>query len=151
MKFFIDADSCAKPAREYIEKLCLSRKIHLELVANREIPHTKSDLIKMVICNQTKNAADDYIVENSNELDMAITRDLELAERLISKNVCTVNDKGKIFTKSLLEYMLKERELSLQMKALGISTGGKWNSYSTKECEAFIKTVSEIMGKKNIS
>lgn len=146
MKVFVDADNCNKDSRKIILKACTRKNIEVELVANKNIPvNTQNVKFTMIVCPSTKDAADNYIVENSTEADIAVTKDLLLAKRLIEKKVFTMNDMGKIFTSDNIEDLLEQRELSLQMKSLGISNGENFRSQTqTKEFSIqFNKIINE--------
>ena len=58
-----------------------------------------------------------------------------MAQRIFNKKISVMNDKGTVFNKENLEYFIEERMLSIQMKSLGVSTGGKWKNYSRKDFE----------------
>ena len=146
MKVFVDADNCNKDSRKIILKACTRKNIEVELVANKNIPvNTQNVKFTMTVCPATKDAADNYIVENSTDTDIAITKDILLAKRLIDKNVFTMNDMGIVFTSANIEDLLEQRELSLQMKSLGISNGENFRSQAqTKEFSIqFNKIINE--------
>ncbi|MCQ2242440.1 DUF188 domain-containing protein [Treponema sp.] len=151
MKVFVDADNCSKDSRKIILKACTRENIPVELVANRTIPiNTQNVNYTMTVCPETKDAADNYIVEKSAGNDIAITRDILLAKRLIEKNIFSMNDKGKVFTKENIGDLIEQRELSLQMKSLGITNGSSFPSQQdTKE---FSKKFNEaLIQKKKIT
>jgi uncharacterized protein YaiI (UPF0178 family) len=152
VKIFVDADSCAKKARKFLLKISQKNQIPLVLAANREIvAGSENPFCKMEICGGEKDAADDFIFENSAEGDVAVTRDLVLAQRLLQKKVFVMNDLGTIFTKKNITQFLEERELSLRMKNLGVSTGGKQKSYGKEEFALFAENAHKIIfAQKNL-
>ena len=95
---WVDADSCPIPVKDIIFRFCKRLKLRLTFVANHEIPMPKSELFKMIVCDATPDAADNYIVENALQNDIVITRDIPMASRLIEKNITTINDRGLLFT-----------------------------------------------------
>lgn len=144
-RIFIDADSCAKGARSIILKTAGRKNLKVLYVANKDIPFDfTSPLFKMHICPSTKGAADDYIVENATDDTLVITRDIPLAERLVTKNIKVMNDRGKEFTADNIAECIKQRNLSLQMRQLGISTGGKWESYCEKDIKKFTDSFEKL-------
>lgn len=146
-RIFVDADSCARPAKSFILRTAEHHRIAVFFVANRAVPaKTENPLFVMHVCGSTKDAADNFIVEKSEENDIAVTRDLILAQRLLEKNTAVLNDKGVVFTKENMQDFLNERELSLQMKALGVATGESWHSYGKKDISAFSKSLSALLG-----
>ena len=117
---FVDADSCEKNAREFILNAAVKKNLNVIFAANKNIPFAfKNPLFKMEICSKEKNSADDFIVENSKPGDIVVTRDLLLAQRIFNKKISVMNDKGTVFNKENLEYLIEERQLSIQMKSLG--------------------------------
>lgn len=147
MKVFVDADNCNKDSRKIILKACTRENVCVELVANKKIDiNIQNVYFTMTICPETKDSADNYIYDNSTNLDIAVTRDILLAKRLIEKNVFVLNDKGKVFTKTNINDLLEQRELSLQMKSFGISNGT--NFKSNKNTKEFSKVFNETLIQK---
>lgn len=147
MKVYVDADNCNKDSRKIILKACSRENVPVELVANRQIPiNTQNVKFTMTVCEKTKDAADNYIFDKTEPNDMAITRDLLLAKRLIEKNIFVMNDKGKIFKKENIDDLIEQRELSLQMKSLGISNGADFPSQ--QDTREFSQNFNEILIQK---
>lgn len=144
-QIFVDADSCAKGARSIILKAALRKNLKVFYIANKKIPFEfSSELFNMHICPETDGAADDYIVENATEKTLVVTRDIPLAERLVTKKIKVMNDRGKEFTENNIAECIAQRNLSLQMRQLGISTGGKWNSYCEKDVKSFADSFERL-------
>ena len=97
----------------------------------------------MIVSPKESQAADNWILGAAQPGDIAITRDIPLAAALFEKNVCVMNDLGKIFDKKNIERALKERELSLQMTQLGLGTK-KRDSYGQKEFEEFARAFNKL-------
>ncbi|MCR5764136.1 MAG: DUF188 domain-containing protein [Treponema sp.] len=146
---WVDADSCQSKARSVLLQKAKQNKIPVTYVANRPIPFSiENSLFTMIVCDKKKDEADNYIVNNIKENDIIITRDLPLAKRIIEKENTVLNDRGVIFTKNTIDKMLRERELSLQMAALGIRNG-KFNTYAKEDIENFSKSLSHIIEERN--
>lgn len=133
---WIDADSCPKLVREFVLKYAENKKLSVIFVANKEIPSSKSNF-KMIICPQEQDAADDYIVNNVQENDLVITRDIPLAVRLVDKSITTINDRGTSFTKDNIKQKLSDRDFDLQLAQIGLG-GFKPNTYDKKLLTKFI-------------
>lgn len=133
---WIDADSCPKLVREFVLKYAENKKLSVIFVANKEIPSSKSNF-KMIICPQEQDAADDYIVNNVQENDLVITRDIPLAARLVDKSITTINDRGTAFTKDNIKQKLSDRDFDLQLAQIGLG-GFKPNTYDKKLLTKFI-------------
>lgn len=148
-KIWVDADSCPAVVRKLILKNAQTHKVPVIFVANRPIPFDfESPLFTMVVCPKESGAADDYIFSNSSENDFAVTRDLPLAKRLLDKCLVVMNDRGVLFDQRNLKSMLEERELSMQMAALGIRTGGTDGGFGKKEIQKFADLFCGLLRKK---
>ncbi|MBO7123695.1 MAG: DUF188 domain-containing protein [Treponema sp.] len=142
-RILVDADSCPQRVRKYLLARAKKNPFELYFVANKEI---KADdkapapaNFKMIVCPKEEQAADNWILQNAKEGDLAITRDIPLAAALLQKNIRVLNDLGKIFDKKNIERALKERELNMQMSQLGLGTK-KRDTYGQKEFELFAET-----------
>lgn len=147
-RIIVDADSCPKQARTFLEKTAIRLNIALEYAANHNIPFfSQSPLFTMTLCANTEGAADDYIVESVRPNDLVVTRDIPLAQRLVHKGITVINDRGTIFTLQNVSEMLEERELKLQMQELGVTPKNTWHSYGKKESSAFAITLDKVLSK----
>ena len=94
MKILVDADSCPKPTRDAILRAIQRTSISGIFVANRPIPGiTEDHLCTMEVCGNHSGAADDRIVELAEPGDLAITRDIPLASRLVEAQVSVIDDR----------------------------------------------------------
>ncbi len=152
-RVLVDADSCAKRVRLYLISLAKKGLISLFFAANKDLsPNAGQDQgqarqeipnFSMIVSPKESQAADNWILSAALPGDIAITRDIPLAAALFEKNVCVMNDLGKIFDKKNIERALKERELSLQMTQLGLGTK-KRDSYGQKEFEEFARAFNKL-------
>ena len=99
----------------------------------------------MELSGKQKDAADDFIASTAKAGDVAVTRDLLLAKRLLAQGVAVINDKGFVFSEDTLPALLEERKLSLQMKALGVATGGKRRTYGKAELASFTQGLDTLL------
>lgn len=146
---WVDADSCPSNAKNIILKAAVKNELYVTYAANRNIPFSiSSPLFNMVICPKEEGAADDYIVTNAGENDIVITRDIPLASRLVKKEIVVINDRGTLFDSKNTQEMLKQRELNMMMNAIGVHTGGRWDSYGKKETYDFAVCFDRILQSK---
>jgi len=149
-KIWVDADSCPAQAKNIILKNAIRLSLEVIYVANREIPFSiKNERFSNVVTKNEEGSADDYIVNNVLNNDLVITRDIPLANRLIENNVTVINDRGTIFDSSNIKEYLSQRELSLQMKNLGIHTGNSMGGYGPKEVHAFASSLDKVLAIKS--
>lgn len=148
-RVFVDADSCAKRVRSYLLSRAKKNQIDLTFAANRDLSPAQNGgspeeipNFTMIVCPKEAQAADNWILQNAQPDDVVITRDIPLAAALLEKQVAVMNDFGKIFDKQNIARALKERDLSLQMSALGLGTKRR-DSYGQKEFEKFAESFNK--------
>lgn len=146
IKVWIDADSFPTLLKNFILEYAEKNYLEIIFVANKPIKSDKQNF-KMILAENTKDSADNIIFENITEKDIAITRDILLAERLVQKNIKTINDRGTYFSKENIKKKVEERNYDFNLAQLGFS-GSKEKNYGMKELkkfrECFEKTLKEI-------
>lgn len=153
MKFsiWVDADSCPVPVRELVVKFALRLGLPANFVANREIPlphpAKKSSLIQMIVTDSAEGAADDYIVEHILSQDLAITRDIPLAARLVEKNVTTINDRGNLFSPESIREQVSIRNFNYELAQMGIQPDRTGN-FNKKNINDFANCLDRELQRK---
>ena len=146
IKVWIDADSFPTLLKNFILEYAEKNYLEIIFVANKPIKSDKQNF-KMILAENTKDSADNIIFENITEKDIAITRDILLAERLVQKNIKTINDRGTYFSKENIKKKAEERNYDFNLAQLGFS-GSKEKNYGMKELkkfrECFEKTLKKI-------
>ena len=90
----------------------------------------------MIICNEKKDAADDYIIQNASKSDIVITRDIVFADRLVEKEITAINDRGTSFTKQNIKDLLSDRDFDFALAQAGVVKKYK-SSYDKKDFSKF--------------
>jgi uncharacterized protein YaiI (UPF0178 family) len=90
----------------------------------------------MEVCPPGEGSADNRIVDLAGPGDLAVTRDIPLAERLVEAQVCVLDDRGKIYTKENIRYCRSLRDFSLGMAINGLGPERK-TLYGPKELKTF--------------
>ena len=146
IKVWIDADSFPTLLKSFILEYAEKNYLEIIFVANKPIKSDKQNF-KMILAENTKDSADNIIFENITEKDIAITREILLAERLVQKNIKTINDRGTYFSKENIKKKVEERNYDFNLAQLGFS-GSKEKNYGMKELkkfrECFEKTLKKI-------
>ena len=146
IKVWIDADSFPTLLKSFILEYAEKNYLEIIFVANKPIKSDKKNF-KMILAENTKDSADNIIFENITKKDIAITRDILLAERLVQKNIKTINDRGTYFSKENIKKKVEERNYDFNLAQLGFS-GSKEKKYGMKELtkfrECFEKTLKKI-------
>ena len=144
---WVDADSCPTPVREIIIRFCKRLKLELIYVANHPITMPKSELFKMIVCDATPDAADNYVVENSKKDDIVITRDIPMASRLLEKEITTINDRGLLFTHENIKEKLSLRNFNKELYENGIISE-KTSTFNKKDVNNFANCFDREIQKK---
>ena len=142
---WVDADSCPLKVRNHTVDYAAKKGITVFFVANKQIECQSKNPFKMIITDSQKDAADNYIYENATaETDLVITRDIVFAERLLSKGVHAINDRGTEFTKEIIKERLSERDFNLQLAQMGLSKPYH-EGYDQKKFEKFANCLDRVV------
>ncbi len=143
MKFnlLIDADSLPIRLRNIILKMSKKRKVNTIFIADRPLKDVISlnkeySNINMIVVETNSDSADDKLVEISKEGDIAITRDVILADRLVSKNIIVLDDRGGMFTKENMATRLSLRNVMTELRNMGLQSD-KVKPLNEKDIQAF--------------
>ena len=146
MKILVDADSCPKDARELILRIAKKRGILLVFAANRPIPGISGENIAMEVCPTGENSADNRIVELAEAGDLAVSRDLALAKRLLEKSATVIDDRGRLFTQDNIQELLSLRNFVVDLAENGLGVE-RTASYGKKELKTFADSMDRQLTK----
>ena len=148
---WIDADSCPPQVRNHTVKYCTDKNISVYFVANKNIECTQIGPFKMIITDSSKDAADNYIFDHttggtvtSPSEDLVITRDIVFADRLVTKGVHVINDRGTEFTPEIIKERLGERDFNLQLAQMGLAKSYH-EGYDQKKFEKFANCLDRVV------
>jgi uncharacterized protein len=83
-------------------------------------------------------AADDRMTLLAESGDLAVTRDLLLAERLAEKGLRVLNDRGEVFTADNARERRSLRDRAVELRALGLAPESpRRSSWGPRELKAF--------------
>ncbi len=119
---YIDADACSVKAETY--KVARRYRWPVRVVANQWLQTPESPLIECIVVEQGADVADDWIAENAGPGDVVVTNDIPLAARCLQMGARVVGQKGKEFTEDSIGSALAGRELSQNLRELGVAAGG---------------------------
>jgi uncharacterized protein YaiI (UPF0178 family) len=93
-------------------------------------------------------AADDRIVELAQAGDLAVTRDLPLAERLALKGLRVLNDRGEVFTSDNASERRSLRDRAAELRELGLAPPSpRARSWGPRELKAFADALDRELAK----
>ena len=142
---WVDADSCPLKVRNHTVNYAAKKRITVYFVANKQIECQSKNPFNMIITEALKDSADNYIFEHAQvETDLVITRDIVFADRLVTKGVHTINDRGTEFTKEIIKERLSERDFNLQLVQMGLSKPYH-EGYDQKKFEKFANCLDRVV------
>jgi uncharacterized protein YaiI (UPF0178 family) len=144
MKIFVDADSCPRPARDLVLRSSARTGVQAIFAANRPIPGLSGDTVKMELCPPGENSADNRIVELAKPGDLAVTRDIPLASRLVEAEVCVLDDRGRLYTRENIRERLSLRTFMVDLAENGLGME-RSNSYGKKELKAMADSLDQAL------
>ena len=147
MRIFVDSDSCPSPVREVIARAAERTESQCFFVANHKIPHGTNAYTHDIIVDTGKDKADDYIADHASSRDIAVTRDILLAERLVGMNVAVVNDRGTEYTAENIRQRVSLRNYMLELAYSGLKTE-ETSTFGKKELYLFSNAFDALITKK---
>jgi len=148
MKILVDADSCPKEARELVLRSAKKRGIKTIFAANRLIPGIEKDNAAqtMELCPAGENSADDRIVELACPGDLAVSRDIALAKRLLEAGAAVIDDRGRTFSSDNINELLSLRDFTVSLAQNGLGTE-RISNYGKKELKKFADSFDRQLAK----
>lgn len=93
---------------------------------------------ELLIVEAGPEAADDRLVELAEAGDLAVTRDLPLAERLAEKGVVVLNDRGEVFDSTNVRERRSLRDRAAELRAMGLAPDSpRKRSWGKRELKEF--------------
>jgi uncharacterized protein YaiI (UPF0178 family) len=100
----------------------------------------------MELCPPGEGSADNRIVELAHPGDLALTRDIPLASRLVDAAVLVMDDRGRIYTKENIREQLSLRDFTLDLAEKGLKTGRR-AGYTNRELKTFADSFDRIINR----
>ena len=120
MQIWIDADSVPLIAKDLIIKTAERTQTRAIFVANQPIKLRKSPLLVMTVVPSGFDKADDYIVEQIQPGDLAITSDIPLANDILDKGGMVLTTRGVVYDKNNIKQKLNMRDFMDTMRGTGV-------------------------------
>jgi uncharacterized protein YaiI (UPF0178 family) len=146
VKILVDADSCPRPARELILRTAKRRKIRAVFAANRPIPGIAGDYVVMELCPAGEGMADDRITALAEPGDLALTRDIPLANRLVKAGIRVIDDRGRVYTRENIRERLSLRNFMVGLAENGLG-GEQHANYGKRELKAMADSLDRILAR----
>lgn len=144
MKVLVDADSCPVLVRETVLRAALRTGVPAVFAANRPIPGLGPAV--MELCPPGEGAADDRITALAEPGDLALTRDVALAARLVEAGVAVMDDRGRLFTRENIGERLSLRNFMVDLAEKGLRAS-RLPGYGKRELKAFADSFDRILSR----
>ena len=118
---FVDGDAC--PVKAEVERVAMRHGLAVTIVSNGGLRPSANPLLRHVTVAEGADAADDWIAEHIEAMDIAITADIPLAARCLDKGAKVLGPNGKQFTADGIGMALGMRALSQHLREL--TAGGQ--------------------------
>ena len=139
---YIDADACSVKAEAY--KVGVRYNWPVRVVANQYIQTPRTPLIVCIMVGKGEDVADDWIADKSAPGDVVITNDIPLASRCLDQGARVLGQKGREFTPESIGDALAGRELSQNLREMGVMTGGP-RPMEQKDRSRFLGKLDELV------
>jgi len=118
---YVDADAC--PVKEEVYRVARRYGMRVVIVANAPLKVPADALFELVV-RPGFGTADDYIAETIEPGDVAVTADIALAARCLSKGGRVLDPRGQEFTDRDIGSAIGMRDLMDELRQGGTVTGG---------------------------
>ena len=146
MKILVDADSCPRNARELALKAARRLGIRAVFAANRPVPGIGGENADMEICPPSENSADDRLAQLAEPGDLAVSRDLALAKRLLEKGCAVIDDRGRVFSPENINELLSIRNFTVGLAESGLGAE-RTAAYGKRESKSFADSLDRQLAK----
>ena len=144
MKIWVDADACPQVIKKILYGAAIRTQTILILVSNQWLQIPFSPYIKRIKVSSGFDVADKEILNQMSCEDLIITADIVLADAVVSKGGIAINPRGTIYTHANINESLVFRNLSEQLRDIGIITRAP-SKLSQKEVQAFANGIDKLL------
>lgn len=142
LDIFVDGDGCAVKDETY--RVATRYGLKVFVVANSWMKIPSDNKIELVVVSGGFDAADDWIAENIQPGDIAITSDIPLADRCLKRKAKVLGPKGNEFTEDNIGSAMATRELMTNLRYMGEMRGGP-SAMDKKARSQFLSNLDRII------
>jgi uncharacterized protein YaiI (UPF0178 family) len=125
-----------------------SPRFRLVFVAARPPRMETGVAVELRVVEGEPGAADEELVANSQAGDLAVTRDIALAERLVEKGLVVLNDRGAAFDANSVHERRSLRDRAEELRALGLAPESpRRRSWGKRELKAFADAFDRVLSR----
>jgi uncharacterized protein YaiI (UPF0178 family) len=140
----VDGDAC--PVKQEVYRVAKRYDVDVLVVAATWIRVPDEDRVRFVLVKDDGklDAADDRIVEEVDEGDIAITEDVHLAARCLEKGARVISPRGRVFSKETIGEVVSTRDMMADLREAGLATGGP-KPFHKSDRSAFLQRLDEAV------
>ncbi len=142
LKIFIDADAC--PVKNEVYRVAKRYGLEVTLVANSRMRVPDEPWIELEVVGDGFDAADDWIVDHVQSLDIVITADIPLASRCLEGGARVIGSTGKPFTENNIGQAVATRGLLADLRGAGEIMGGP-PPLEKRDRSRFLQKLDEVI------
>ncbi len=145
MKLWIDADAAPRDVKEIVFRSARRLEIEVTLVSNQRLfVPMNNRFVTAVRVEGGPDRADDYIAEQAQVGDLAVTADIPLAARLVERGVVTIDPRGTEYSGENIGERLSIRDFMEQVRLSGVETGGP-KAYGARDKRSFANALDRVL------
>lgn len=143
-QIFIDADAC--PVKDEVYRVAARYGLKTTVVANAFMQVPASPLVERVIVEAGPDIADDWIADRAELLDVVVTNDIPLADRVLKKGAAALAPNGRRFTPDSIGSALASRAIGEHLRSMGEVTRGP-SAFDRAARSKFLQALDELVSK----
>ena len=141
-RIYVDADAC--PVKEQIIRVAERHGLAVYMVSNTWLRMAEGPGVERIVVGEGADTADDWIAENIDLGDVAITSDIRLAARCLEQGAHALDPTGKPFTEDNTGTQLAMRDLLAHLRDIGEIRGGG-HTRNRRDSERFLETLEKTI------
>jgi uncharacterized protein YaiI (UPF0178 family) len=142
-RIFVDADAC--PVKDEVFRVATRCSLKVLVVSNSPLRLPRNPLVEAVVVAKGQfDGADDWIVAQITDRDIAVTADIPLAARCLEKGARALDPKGRIYSPDSIGDALASRELMAHLRAMGEMGGGP-PPFTARDRSTFLQRLDDLI------
>jgi uncharacterized protein YaiI (UPF0178 family) len=142
LTLYIDGDAC--PVKDEVYRIALKNGLKVYVACHSALRAPAKGRVEVVRVKAGLNAADDWIAERASEGDVVVTADIPLADRCLKRGARVVAPDGRVFTEDSIGQAMAGRDLSDQLRQMGVMTGGP-APFGAADRRRFVAALSRLV------
>ena len=143
IRIFVDADAC--PVKDEIFRVAIRCGLKVLVVSNSPLRIPRNPLFEAVVVAKGQfDGADDWIVEQISNHDIAVTADIPLAARCLERGARALDSKGRVYSPESIGDALASRELMAHLRAMGEMGGGP-PPFTARDRSTFLQRLDDLI------